>query len=82
MVGGPRTRSGRLFPRVVCGLLLAAAAPAASQEVSVRAYLASNPVSPNRPFDLHVEIVDKEELHAKDLQLTTIVTFHVRDVRR
>ena len=32
--------------------------------------------------DLHVEIVDKEELHARDLEGTTIVTFHVRDARR
>ena len=32
--------------------------------------------------DLHIEIVDKNELHAKDLTGTTIVTLHIRDARR
>ena len=32
--------------------------------------------------DLHIEIVDKNELHATDLTGTTIVTLHIRDSRR
>ena len=64
MVGRRRPWLGHLFLHVVCGLLLAAASPAAAQDVTVRAYLSSNPVSPNRPFDLHVEVVGTQRLDA------------------
>jgi len=78
VVGGLRSRPGRIFPRIVCGLLLATASSAAAQDVSVRAYLASNPVSPNRPFDLHVEVVGTQRLDADpvppDLDFATFVS--------